>query len=148
MEPSIYALQLNNDTMMVGEFIVRNEWICDVGWQVNHLDIAPRYAGVLVGISMTAGYLAGVLNPLIVAAIVKHQVCQFYYFASSSPWYYKMLMLLCHCVTVVLHILNLRENTCLCDCEVRYSRFVDVSKCKPMMHCTTSSHDSQYSLAH
>ena len=48
-----------------------------VGWQVNHLDIAPRYAGVLVGISMTAGYLAGVINPLIVAAIVKDQVCRY-----------------------------------------------------------------------
>jgi len=42
------------------------------------LDIAPRYAGVLVGITMTAGMLAGVLNPLVIAAIVKDQVCPFY----------------------------------------------------------------------
>jgi len=45
-----------------------------VGWQINHLDLAPRYAGVLVGITMTAGQLAGVINPLVVAALVKHQV--------------------------------------------------------------------------
>jgi len=45
-----------------------------VGWQINHLDLAPRYAGVLVGITMTVGTLAGVINPLVVAALVKHQV--------------------------------------------------------------------------
>jgi len=47
-----------------------------VGWQVNHLDIAPRYAGVLVGITMTAGMLAGVTNPLIISVLVEEQVCQ------------------------------------------------------------------------
>lgn len=46
------------------------------GWQVNHLDIAPRYAGVLVGISMTAGMVAGVLNPLIVAILVRDQTIE------------------------------------------------------------------------
>jgi len=48
----------------------------DAGWQINHLDLAPRYAGVLVGITMTAGMLAGVINPLVIAALVKHQVRQ------------------------------------------------------------------------
>jgi len=47
-----------------------------VGWQINHLDLAPRYAGVLVAITMNAGQLAGVINPLVVAALVKHQVRQ------------------------------------------------------------------------
>ena len=45
-----------------------------VGWQINHLDLAPRYAGVLVGITMTAGTLAGVINPVVVATLVEHQV--------------------------------------------------------------------------
>jgi len=36
---------------------------------VNHLNIAPRYAGVLVGITMTAGMLAGVINPLIISVL-------------------------------------------------------------------------------
>jgi len=54
-----------------------NDTMCEcvyIGWQINHLDLAPRYAGVLVGITMTAGMLAGVINPLIIAALVKHQV--------------------------------------------------------------------------
>lgn len=29
------------------------------GFSVNHMDIAPKYAGVLMGISNTAGTLAG-----------------------------------------------------------------------------------------
>lgn len=29
------------------------------GFSVNHMDIAPKYAGILMGISNTAGTLAG-----------------------------------------------------------------------------------------
>jgi len=32
------------------------------GFAVNHLDIAPRYAGIVMGISNTAGTLAGVVG--------------------------------------------------------------------------------------
>ena len=32
------------------------------GFSVNHMDIAPKYAGVLMGISNTAGTLAGVIG--------------------------------------------------------------------------------------
>jgi hypothetical protein len=32
------------------------------GFSVNHMDIAPRHAGILMGISNTAGTLAGVLQ--------------------------------------------------------------------------------------
>lgn len=35
------------------------------GWQINHLDLAPRYASVLVGISTTVGTVAGILIPII-----------------------------------------------------------------------------------
>jgi len=44
------------------------------GWQINHLDLAPRYAGILVAITMTFGTLAGVFNPIIVAAMTADQV--------------------------------------------------------------------------
>lgn len=30
------------------------------GFSVNHMDIAPKYAGILMGISNTAGTLAGI----------------------------------------------------------------------------------------
>lgn len=32
------------------------------GFAVNHMDIAPRYAGILMGISNTAGTLAGIIG--------------------------------------------------------------------------------------
>ena len=36
------------------------------GFPVNHLDIAPRYAGVLFGISNCVATLPGILSPLLV----------------------------------------------------------------------------------
>lgn len=33
------------------------------GFSVNHMDIAPKYAGVVMGVSNTAGTLAGALHP-------------------------------------------------------------------------------------
>ena len=33
------------------------------GFSVNHMDIAPKYAGILMGISNTAGTLAGKCSP-------------------------------------------------------------------------------------
>ncbi|XP_071813968.1 sialin-like [Apostichopus japonicus] len=37
------------------------------GFNVNHLDIAPRYAGVLMGITNTAGTIPGFLGPAVVS---------------------------------------------------------------------------------
>ncbi|KAF5931043.1 hypothetical protein HYC85_031916 [Camellia sinensis] len=33
-----------------------------VGFAINHMDIAPRYAGIVIGVSNTAGTLAGVIG--------------------------------------------------------------------------------------
>lgn len=44
------------------------------GYQVNHLDIAPQYSGVLFGITNTFATLPGFLGPLIVGAITDHNV--------------------------------------------------------------------------
>ncbi|XP_074660699.1 vesicular glutamate transporter 3-like isoform X2 [Tubulanus polymorphus] len=43
------------------------------GWQISHLDIAPRYASVLVGMSTTMGTVGGILSPLIVGFITHDQ---------------------------------------------------------------------------
>uniref|UniRef100_A0A6Q2Y964 Major facilitator superfamily (MFS) profile domain-containing protein n=1 Tax=Esox lucius TaxID=8010 RepID=A0A6Q2Y964_ESOLU len=46
------------------------------GWgsfNVNHLDIAPRYASILMGISNGVGTLSGMVCPLIVGAMTKHK---------------------------------------------------------------------------
>lgn len=82
------------------------------GFNVNHLDIAPRYASILMGISNGVGTLAGMLCPVVVQKITKdkenfdaltfewHEVFQmagfihiagviFYYFFASGdlqPW--------------------------------------------------------------
>lgn len=54
--------------------LVNKLYIFIAGWQINHLDLAPRYAGILVAITMTFGTLAGVFNPLIVAAMTHDKV--------------------------------------------------------------------------
>lgn len=50
--------------------------VCPVssGFNVNHLDIAPRYASILMGISNGVGTLSGMVCPLIVGALTKHKV--------------------------------------------------------------------------
>ncbi|PIO77618.1 hypothetical protein TELCIR_00283 [Teladorsagia circumcincta] len=44
--------------------------ICWAGFSVNHLDLAPQFAGHLMGISNTLATLPGMLCPLIVGYIV------------------------------------------------------------------------------
>lgn len=55
-----------------------NVLVCTVssGFNVNHLDIAPRYASILMGISNGVGTLSGMVCPLIVGALTKHKVYQ------------------------------------------------------------------------
>jgi len=40
------------------------------GFAVNHLDIAPRYAGSLMGITNTAGTIPGIVGVLVSGALV------------------------------------------------------------------------------
>ncbi|XP_067649835.1 sialin-like [Haliotis asinina] len=47
-----------------------------VAFRINHLDIAPRYASVLMGITMTCAFAAALSAPLITAAIVKEHTRQ------------------------------------------------------------------------
>lgn len=41
------------------------------GFNVNHLDIAPRYASILMGLSNSVGTLSGMLCPIVVQVITK-----------------------------------------------------------------------------
>ena len=45
--------------------------VCVVGFNVNHLDIAPRYASILMGLSNSVGTLSGMLCPIVVQTITK-----------------------------------------------------------------------------
>ncbi|XP_059829954.1 vesicular glutamate transporter 2.2 [Hypanus sabinus] len=54
------------------------------GFNVNHLDIAPRYASILMGISNGVGTLSGMVCPLIVGAMTKNK--------SQKEWQYVFLI--------------------------------------------------------
>ncbi|XP_053544878.1 vesicular glutamate transporter 2 [Bombina bombina] len=54
------------------------------GFNVNHLDIAPRYASILMGISNGVGTLSGMVCPIIVGAMTKHK--------SREEWQYVFLI--------------------------------------------------------
>ena len=41
---------------------------------VNHLDIAPRFAGILMGISNSVGTLSGIIGPYVVGLLTNNQV--------------------------------------------------------------------------
>ena len=41
------------------------------GFLVNHLDIGPRYAGVLMGIANTVGTVPGILAPIVTGFIIQ-----------------------------------------------------------------------------
>ena len=43
------------------------------GYGVNHLDIAPQYASILMGISNTIATIPGIISPLIAGFIVTEQ---------------------------------------------------------------------------
>ncbi|XP_060694592.1 vesicular glutamate transporter 2.2 [Hemiscyllium ocellatum] len=54
------------------------------GFNVNHLDIAPRYASILMGISNGVGTLSGMVCPVIVGAMTKNK--------TQSEWQYVFLI--------------------------------------------------------
>lgn len=45
-----------------------------VGWSVNHIDLSPRFAGIMSAISVTIAQGVSMLSPLIVHFIVKDLV--------------------------------------------------------------------------
>lgn len=47
------------------------------GFTVNHLDIAPKFASILMGISNTFGTIPGIMSPLLTGFIVTTPVSQF-----------------------------------------------------------------------
>lgn len=52
------------------------------GYAVNHLDIAPRYAGLLMGLSNTFGSLPGFLSPMLTGYIAHSKVVNFFHVCS------------------------------------------------------------------
>lgn len=44
------------------------------GYNVNHLDIAPRYASILMGLSNGIGTVAGLICPIVIDHLTRGQV--------------------------------------------------------------------------
>ena len=49
-------------------------WCRVAGFNVNHLDIAPRYASILMGMSNGVGTIAGIVCPIVTEMLTKHRV--------------------------------------------------------------------------
>ncbi len=45
--------------------------LAQAGFSINHIDIAPQYAGILMGITNTAGTIPGIVAPLVAKMITK-----------------------------------------------------------------------------
>ena len=56
------------------------------GYLINHLDIAPPFASVLMGISNTAGTMAGIISPTLTGFITHNHVreCRLHFSFSCS----------------------------------------------------------------
>ena len=44
-------------------------------YQLNHIDIAPNYAGILQGITNSVGTIPGFVGPQVVGILTENQVC-------------------------------------------------------------------------
>ena len=47
------------------------------GFPINHLDIAPRYASILFGISNCLATVPGIISPLVVGIITPNEVIDY-----------------------------------------------------------------------
>lgn len=57
------------------------------GFNVNHLDIAPKYASILMGLSNGIGTLAGIFCPIVIDFLTKDSVSHthtFYFHSNIS----------------------------------------------------------------
>ena len=80
------------------------------GFNVNHLDIAPRYASILMGMSNGVGTIAGIVCPIVTEMLTKHRVssCLVY---GLCPLSLRRRERLC-IVFVGLYAINLFTNKC------------------------------------
>lgn len=71
----VLAAQLNSATGIIAciTVAVGLGGFCWSGFGVNHLDLAPQHAGVLMGITNTLGTVPGMLSPVITGFVVQHK---------------------------------------------------------------------------
>jgi len=61
-------------TIIIYVLIVAIGCSSNVGFNINHIDLSPNYAGLLMGITNTAASSGGIIAPLFVGFIVDDQV--------------------------------------------------------------------------
>ena len=66
-------------------------------YNVNHLDIAPRYAGVLMGITNSAATIPGMVGPYVVGYLTNNEVSYFYlnffiHFSQMNAYLYSLTL--------------------------------------------------------
>ena len=61
------------DSVFFLTFSVGLSGMAAAGFNINHVDIAPQYAGVLMGITNLAATIPGIIGPL-VAKSIAHKV--------------------------------------------------------------------------
>lgn len=68
----------NQIVVAVALVTLANGFLCLVhsGASVNHLDIAPQFAGILQGITNSAGAIPGMFSPMVVGFLTENKVCQ------------------------------------------------------------------------
>lgn len=47
---------------------------CMSGWSINHIDLSPKYAGTLMGLTNGVAHISAVISPLMVQLFVTDQV--------------------------------------------------------------------------
>ena len=66
-------------------------------FEINHLDIAPRYAGVLIGITNTAATIPGMVGPYVVGYLTNNEVSYFDFnffvrFSQMNAYFYSLTL--------------------------------------------------------
>ena len=56
------------------------------GFSVNHLDIAPKYASLLMGLSNTFATIPGIISPGLTGIIVQDKVSNYFKFFLMLPY--------------------------------------------------------------
>lgn len=82
------------------------------GFAVNHMDIAPRYAGIVMGVSNTAGTLAGIVGVELTGQLLEAAKVADYDISSPESWRLVFVIpgLLCLLSSVVFVILSTGER--------------------------------------
>ncbi|KAI7982444.1 putative anion transporter 5 [Camellia lanceoleosa] len=96
------------DHLITSTIFISESWVCN-----NHMDIAPRYAGIVMGVSNTAGTLAGVIGVDLTGKLLEAAETAHLGLSNSKSWRPVLFIpgLLCIFSSVcIFNILNWEED--------------------------------------